>query len=132
MMLHLETLKLENIEMGYTIKTSNQGLGYLGITQDILGISPYAQPGSFPPHRAFWAAALCFLLVSIAWPRLAPSCSTAIRRSSVSVTDRPLRRGFPCHRHGFCHSHGFTSYMLLPLLPDSLAVSTRPYGNRLR
>ena len=65
-----------------------------------------------PPHLAFLAAALRFLLVRVALPRLAPSCSTAIRRSSVSVTDRSPKRG-------------------LPRLGD-LSVTAGQYGNRLR
>ena len=74
---------------------NNLGLGYRGITQDILGISHNVQLESFPeslPHPAFRAAAVCFLLVrvgGVAWPRLAPSCSTVIRLSSAPVTDRP-------------------------------------------
>ena len=88
--------KLENIEMGYTMiicfypQTNNQGLGYLGITQDILGISHNVQQGSFHAAPGLLGRCLVFLLVRVEWPRLAPSCSKAICRSSVSVTYRPL------------------------------------------
>ena len=102
----LEYPKLENIGMGYTmiiLLLYNPGLVYLGITQDILGIAHNVQPDHSPPH---FAAALSFLLVCVAWLRLAPFCRTAIRRSSFSVTDRPLKQGLPRPN---CQNHGFTS-----------------------
>jgi hypothetical protein len=79
-------------------------------------------PYHSPLQRAFLATALCFLQVSVcvAWPCLAPSCSTAIRLSSVSATDRPPTRGLPRPN---CYSHVFSLYTLLPVLPDSWAVS---------
>ena len=39
--------------------------------------------------------ALCFLLALVALARAAPSFLTVFRRSSVSVSDRPPRRGLP-------------------------------------
>ena len=56
----------------------------------------------------------------------APSFATAMRRSSVSATDRPPRRGLPRPN---CHSHWLISYTLLPFQPDSSAASASPCGN---
>ena len=79
-----------------------------------------------PQHRAFLAAALCFLLVCVEWPRLAPSCSTAICRSSVLVIALPCRAA----RAQTATGMGLLQ-TLLSLLPDSWAASARQYGNLL-
>ena len=66
----LEYPKLESIEMGlgYTMiiffysRTNNLGLGYLGITQDISGISHSSvQTGSFPAAQGLSAHLLVLL-----------------------------------------------------------------------
>ena len=55
-----------------------------------------------------------------------PSSHHPLRRSSVSATGRPPRRGLPCPN---CHNHWLISYTLLPFLPDSSAASASPCGN---
>ena len=52
-----------------------------------------------------------------------PAMTTASRLSSVSDTDRTLRRGL---QRPNCHSHGLTSYTLLPLRPSTAAASAIP------
>jgi hypothetical protein len=71
-----------------------------------------------PLQRAFRAAALCFLLVRVAWPRLAPSYSTAIRLSFVSAIDRS-RIGQTPHARLAAPKLPQPCDTLLPLLPDS-------------
>ena len=66
------------------------------------------------------------LRARLAMALFAPSFATAMRRSSVSATDRPPRRGLPRPN---CHSHWLILYTLLPFLPDSSAASVSPCGN---
>ena len=51
---------------------------------------------------------------------------SAIRRTSVSGTDRAPRRGLPLPKH---HNHWLSSF---PYLPFSLATSAQQYGNMMR
>ena len=88
------------IEMGYTMiicfdsETNNLACNRFGIYRDNSRYSrdvPYCPIGIIPcrtrpPGLAAWPG--CFLLVHVAWPRLAPSCSTTIILSAASVTDR--------------------------------------------
>ena len=96
---------------------------YINHKWDILWIS-YSSPPRAPPALG----ALRRLRVRVSWPRLAPPCFTAMRRSSLSATDRFPRRGLPRPN---CHSHLLISYTLLPFLPDSSAASASPCGNLL-
>ena len=100
--------------MGYTIiiflyaKTNILGLGYLRITQDILGISHNVHKIHYLPHRAFWAASLCFLLVRVAWPRLVhPVAQRFADPRSQSLTEPPDEA---CRAQtATAMAHGFTS-----------------------
>ena len=60
---------------------------------------------------------------------LLKSPETFFSVNQIKITSKPttIYRTWKCPN---CHSHAFSSYMLLPLLPDSRAVSVLPYGNQ--
>ena len=97
-------------------------MGYLNHSRDILWIAYSSPPGAPTALRA-----LRCLRARVATALFAPSFANAMRRSSLSATDRPPRRGLPRPN---CHScRWLISYTLIPFLPDSSAASASPCGN---
>jgi hypothetical protein len=118
---HFCNFQIENLNLRYLLlifvtvafKRNTKGLGQLKLYQGC-PLMPILYHSLL--QLAFLAAALCFLLVRVAWPRLAPSCSTATCLSSVSAADKPPMLGL---QRPNCHSHEFSLYKLLPPSPPA-------------
>ena len=97
--------ELEPAELGqaswYQIFVSGMSLGYLHFIQ---------------PRTSTALGTLLLIWTLVATAFLAAPFTTAMCCSSVTVTNRPHRRGLPRPN---CHSHWFTSWMLLPFLSDA-------------